>query len=216
MTVLKPAWTYIGTGGVNIWAGRRQQPIAIVCHIMAGTLAACDSWFSNPAAQASANFGVGKDGTIHCYVDPQGRDAPYANGVLAKPDAAVQALLAQTGGTNPNYWSVSLEHEGQSGDTVPTAQLDASAHLAAWLIETFGIANDEAHLLGHYEFDAVNRSGCPGWSTVQWQEWEAAVNDYLGATPVPTPAPGPDVRDAITRIHRAEDELAAALENLAT
>lgn len=219
MPVTKPAWTFVGTGGVNIWVGRRLQPIAIVAHIMEGTLAGCDSWFSNPAAQASANFGVGKNGTIHCYVDPDGKDAPYANGNLAGPDAAVQALVTQMHGTNPNYWSLSIEHEGHSGEALTTAQLDASGHLAAWLCQHFGIPADENHLLGHYEFDSVTRAGCPGWDRNGWLAWEGAISHYLGGVPAPVPTPPgpgpqPDIASARSRIQSAMVDLQAAVQDL--
>jgi hypothetical protein len=200
MSVTKPPITWIGTAGNNIWAGRGQTKLAWVNHIAEGTIAAVDSWFSNPAAQASTNFCVGKNGMIHCYVDPEGPDAPYANGIINQPAATVTALLSQTGNANPNYWTVSVEHEGHSGEALTPAQLDASAHLAAYYLERLGIPNDEGHLLGHYEFDAVTRAACPGWSRAQWVAWEAAVTGYLTPQPAPQPVPGPDIEAALARL----------------
>jgi N-acetyl-anhydromuramyl-L-alanine amidase AmpD len=186
VAVAKPELTVIGTAGQNIFQGIHNAKQAIVCHIMEGTLAGCDGWFSNPGAQASANYGVGKDGSIHQYVDPQGTDAPFANGLLANQDAAVQALMAANpAGTNPNWITVSIEHEGHSGDALTPAQLAASAQLSAWLCETFAITADEDHLLGHYEFDAVTRARCPGWDRAAWLRYEGAVTALL-ARPVPT------------------------------
>ena len=57
--------------------------IAIVDHIMAGTLVGTDSWFQNPSSQVSAHFGVGKNGQIHQYVDIN--NVAWANGVVNKP-----------------------------------------------------------------------------------------------------------------------------------
>ena len=52
--------------------------IAIVDHIMSGTLTGTDSWFANPVSKVSSHFGVGKNGEIHQYVD---LDNPaWANG----------------------------------------------------------------------------------------------------------------------------------------
>lgn len=187
MSVSKPPMTIIGTNSQNLWRGRGQAKLAVVCHIMQGTLAGCDSWFSDPAAQASTNYAVGLDGTIHQYVDPEGPDAPFANGLVNQPDAAVQKLLAQTGNTNLNFVTVSIEHEGNSGDLLTTAQLDASAQLCAWLCERFGIPMDEDHILGHYEIDSVTRAGCPGWNRVAWLRYEAAVARFLAPAPVPQP-----------------------------
>jgi hypothetical protein len=132
MTVAKPPITWVGTGGNNIWQGQGLPKAAIVLHIAQGTLAGCDAWFSNPQAQASANYCVGLDGTIHCYVDPFGADAPFANGIVNQPDATFQALAASHP-QNPNWWSVSVEHAGMSGDPMPAAQMQASAQLVAWL-----------------------------------------------------------------------------------
>jgi hypothetical protein len=180
MSVTKPAWTFVGTGGQNVYTTGKRKPVAIVCHIMQGTLAGCDSWFSDPRAQASANFGVGKGGEIHCYVDPDGTSSPWANGKLAGQGAAVEVLLAEEGGVNPNLWTVSIEHEGMSGEALTPAQLAASAGLAAWLCAHFGIPADRLHLLGHYQFDAVMRAHCPGWSVDTWKEWLDMVQSDLG------------------------------------
>lgn len=198
MTVQKPPVTYIGTNGQNIWTGKGLPKVAIVCHIMEGTLAGCDSWFSNPAAQASSNYGIGKDGTIHCYVDPESKDAPFANGLVNKPDAAF-LTLAKAYPENPNYWTISIEHEGNSGDPMPPAQLAASAALAAWLCDRFGIPADDAHLLGHYEIDSVTRAGCPGWNHATWLTWEAAVLNALTPQPQPTP-PDPRIAQALAAL----------------
>ncbi len=70
-------------------------PEAVVVHIMQGTLAGCDSWFTSPASQVSAHFGVGKDGTVHQYVALA--DAAWANGVVEAGHTA--ALVDENAGT---------------------------------------------------------------------------------------------------------------------
>ncbi len=192
MTVSKPDWIVKPTP--NVWIGTRLPPMAYVCHIAVGTLEAVDNTFAAPGGPsnpnpASANFCVGKNGEVHCYVDPSGPNSPWANGIVNKPDAAVQALLQAEGGVNPNWWTISCEHEGMPGDLLTPAQLDASAHLAAWCLETFNIPNLDTRLLGHYEIDSVNRPGCPGWNHAQWVTWEAAVSAYLVGPPTPQPPP---------------------------
>src|SRR5258708_6741269 len=85
----------------NLWVGQGQQPkLAIVAHVMAGTIEGADSWFKNPAAKASANYGVAKDGRIWCWVDPAGPDAPFANGLVQNPDPTVQRLIDRAGDVN--------------------------------------------------------------------------------------------------------------------
>jgi hypothetical protein len=189
--IAKPTTVWLGTGGNNIWKGRGTAKRAVVLHIAEGPIGAVDSWFQDPQAQASSNFCVGLDGSIHEYVDPEGPDAPFANGLLNQPDVAVQRLVAAQGGANPNYWTVSIEHEGSSGDLLTAAQLAASAQLCAWACERWGIPADEDHLLGHYEFDSVTRAGCPGWNRAQWVEYEAAVSAALAPAPPPVPVPVP-------------------------
>lgn len=187
MPVPKPPITWIGTAGQNTWKGAGQHPkVAIVLHIAQGSLSGIDSWFSDIRAQASANYAVGLDGTIHCYVDPASGEAPFANGIVQAPDATFQQLAAAHP-SNPNYWTISVEHEGFSGKPLTAAQLHASAWLTAWLCDVFKIPADEAHLLGHMEIDSVTRAQCPGWDRNGWVTYEAAVSAFLAAPPQPTP-----------------------------
>lgn len=89
----------------------------VVLHIMQGTLDGSDAWFRNPAAQASAHFGVGKDGRIFQWVDTHDK------------------AWAEVAG-NSNW--ISIEHEGNSGDKLTDAQLAASARVCAWAARTHG------------------------------------------------------------------------------
>lgn len=86
-------------------------PIGVVLHIMQGTLDGTDSWFHNPAAQASAHFGVGKDGRVFQWVNTEAR------------------AWAQAAG-NPSY--LSIECEGYHGDALTQRQVAAVAGIVAW------------------------------------------------------------------------------------
>lgn len=135
--------------------------IAIVDHIMSGTLVGTDSWFLNSASQVSSHFGVGKNGEIHQYVDT---DYPaWANGSANNPD---WNLLKS--GVNPNYYTISIEHEGESGDVMPEAQYKSTLALHRWLIDELDIPIDDDHIIGHYRIDSVNKSNCPG-SGFPWE-----------------------------------------------
>jgi N-acetyl-anhydromuramyl-L-alanine amidase AmpD len=59
----KPNIIWIGTP--NFTSPKGYKTIAIVDHIMAGTLAGTDSWFNNPTSKVSSHFGVGKNGEIY-------------------------------------------------------------------------------------------------------------------------------------------------------
>ena len=133
---------------------KKQKTIAIVNHIMQGTLAGTDSWFTNPASGVSSHFGVGKNGEIHQYV---GLDHPaWANGAVNKPNWPLYA------GGNPNHYTVSIEHEGYSGDVMPEAQYQATLALHRWLVETLEIPVTRDNIIGHYRIDSVTRARCPG------------------------------------------------------
>lgn len=86
--------------------------LGLVLHIMEGTEPGTDAWFHNPASQVSAHFGNPKTGQILQWVDTA--DKAWA-------EAAA----------NP-YW-VSVENEGNSGDSLTTSQVENLAHLLAWL-----------------------------------------------------------------------------------
>jgi hypothetical protein len=170
MAVEAPPIVWIGTNGHNVGYGA-QGPIAIVNHIAEGTVAGCDSWFSNPAAGASTSFALNGQ-TIHQYVR-----APYygwAHGVIANPSDRFLRLqreaLDRGLGSNPNVWALGIEHEGYTGNPMPAAQWSMTIWLAAWLAQTYGIPIDRDHIIGHRDIDSVNRKLCPGWSESDW-DW---------------------------------------------
>lgn len=167
----KPNITWIGSPNYSQPKGRKF--IAIVNHIMSGTLAGTDSWFVNPASQVSSHFGVGKNGEIHQYVDLT--YPAWANGAAHKPN---WPLLQY--GVNPNHYTVSIEHEGESGDVMPEAQYQATLALHRWLIETLGIPVTRDNIIGHYRIDSVNKAGCPGSGF----PWDRLFRDLEGGSDV--------------------------------
>ncbi|MEU6925468.1 peptidoglycan-binding protein [Streptomyces sp. NPDC046631] len=102
----------------NCTKGGQDAVHGVVLHIMAGTLDGSDSWFRNPSSQASAHFGVGKDGRIYQWVDTA--DRAWAQG-------------------NGNRTWLSIEHEGQGGDSLTADQLQATASIVAWMHQTHGV-----------------------------------------------------------------------------
>ena len=78
-------------------SGKRNHKIdTITIHCMAAnmTVEACGSWFSNPAAQASSNYGIDSDGKIALYVDEQNRS--WATSSAANDHRAVTIEVANT------------------------------------------------------------------------------------------------------------------------
>lgn len=169
--------------------------VAIVHHIMQGTLAGTDSWFASPKSGASTHFGVGKDGTIHQYVDLA--DAAWGNGLMQKPDLTIPWLKeCWDKNVNPNLMTVSIEFEGahstnpngsiKSPDWAPTeAQITAAVALDRWLCAEFGIVPGPHTLIGHFQIDGVNRPYCPG-PQFPWDRMRAEV----GSAPAEAPKPG--------------------------
>lgn len=102
----------------NRTVGGQDAVYGVVLHVMQGTLDGTDAWFRNSSSQASAHFGVGKDGRIFQWVDTADR------------------AWAQVDG---NRTWLSIEHEGKSGDSLIPAQLAASARVIAWMHATHGV-----------------------------------------------------------------------------
>lgn len=181
----KPAVTWVGSP--NFTPGRKgQQPVAIVYHIMAGTLAGTDSWFRNPGSKVSAHFGIGRDGAIHQYVREE--DTAWANGRVAAP---TWSLLERFPKVNPNAYTLSIEHEGQPGEPFTEEMYEASLALTRYLLDRWSIPVDRDHLIGHHRIDGVNRAHCPGPSF----PWDRLFAD-LSPPPAGDAGPFPDVSAA--------------------
>ena len=111
-----PAATW--RGPIPNQGGYISNPRLGVFHIMEGTLSGTDSWFHNPAANSSAHFGIGKDGTVLQWVDTN---------TVAWHCSSYNAV------------AIGLEHEGFTGDTLTTAQVAADQALVLWLHDVCGI-----------------------------------------------------------------------------
>lgn len=125
------------------------SPRLFVVHIMEGSLDGCDSWFHNPDAEASSNFGNGKDGRLFQWVGTA--DTAWAQAAY-------------------NHVSVSVEHEGETGDHLTPEQLENDAQLLAWAHRVHGIplqvTNDPAGsgVIGHGLLGVAggDHPDCPG------------------------------------------------------
>lgn len=175
VNVGKPDITWVGSP--NFWVGRWGEDVLGICdHIMQGTLGSTDGWFNNPASGVSATFGVGKAGAIHQYVSLA--DSAWANGIVKQPDLSVKWLADFVRrGDNPNHCTVSIEHEGNSGDVMPEAQYQATLRLHKWLLSQFPkITADRQGIIGHYQIDLPDKSRCPGAGF----PWTRLITDLAG------------------------------------
>lgn len=130
------------------------KPEIIVLHIMDGTLAGTDSWFSMPTAKVSSHYGIGFKGEVHQYV--QEKDTAWTQGYhagatfkLHKPDV------------NPNLYCLSIEHEGRDLSIIHEAQIAASVELIKAMATKWNIPIDRDHIIGHYEIDPIRKPYCP-------------------------------------------------------
>lgn len=141
----------------------QNAPEAITIHVTGpGSMDGMKAWFRNTSSQASAHFGVGKDGSIDQYAELA--DATWHNGILNKPDLS-NLLIASwvSGRINPNVKTVGIEvllAPGEQLNEYP-AQKRSLLLLMDWLVDVAKIPADRLHIIGHYQVDSVNRSVDP-------------------------------------------------------
>ncbi|MBY0011513.1 N-acetylmuramoyl-L-alanine amidase [Paenibacillus typhae] len=154
-------------------------PLAIVNHISGGTMGSMDAWFtSKDNLQSSAHFGISKSGIIHQYL-PIERMA-WANGLTAANiKKATAVIIQEEAPTNPNKYTVSIEHEGIDGAlTEPqfTASVWLHKYIAAEVKRIYGkeLLLDTKHVIGHFQVDPVRKPYCPG-PKFPWERLYAAL-----------------------------------------
>ena len=132
---------WVGCAPENFRKGRPQGhvPVAIVIHIMEGSLQGTDAWFRNPKAAVSAHYGVGKTGTIHQYVEES--DTAFHAGNAVGPTAQ---LVKDRPGVNPNYYTVGIEHEGFADTDWTDAMYAASSALIRDIADRWAIPLERA------------------------------------------------------------------------
>ena len=166
--------------------------IAIVDHITQGAFPGCLDWLRNPVSQASATYIVTKTGRIIQLVKEG--DKAWANGIVNKPNWSLYD------GTNPNLYTLSIEHEGQSGEPLTEAQYQSTLFLHKELTLKYGIPIDTDHIIGHYRIDSVNKANCPGSGF----PWVQLFKDLKG---------GNKVKKVVVYFSPADDSVALAVSN---
>lgn len=95
---------YIPASTNNYMKGRGDYKICkITPHHMAGKLTAaqCGNIFANPARQASANYGIGYNGEIACYVNEEDRAYTSSNKANDCQAITIEVANSSTGGDWP-------------------------------------------------------------------------------------------------------------------
>jgi hypothetical protein len=173
-------------GSPNHWVGRWGEPVqGIVDHISQGVLNSNIAWFGNPQSEVSSTYEVAQNGHIVQYVSEA--DTAWANGPidLSRPDGYDHSIpwLDECAkmGYNPNKRTISIEHEGFTGNAMPVAQYKATLALhQAILGRHQTIAAGPQGIIGHFQINKTQKPFCPG-TGFPWQQlfkdlaaWEAA------------------------------------------
>lgn len=180
---VKPAPT------TNFYKGRAGQTCkAVVLHIAEGSYIGSTNWLTNPASGVSAHFIVSKAGDITQMVSLY--DTAYANGLSWNGSTWIDPEGSHvtppwpglTPPTNPNFQTVSVEHEGHSGEAWTPAMIAADVHILEFVHTIYPLTwAPHTSLIGHFEISPVNRAHCPG-TGCPFDTIAAAAN---GAGPMP-------------------------------
>jgi N-acetylmuramoyl-L-alanine amidase len=150
----------------NFWEGRAgKKVIAIVNHITAGLMPGCLDWLTNPKSKASTHYLITKTGRIIQLVDEA--NTAWHCGTVQKPSWGLYD------GTNPNRYTIGIEHEALPGQGLTDAQFISSATLHYDLVKRYGLSVDSEHIIGHYRIDSVQRPNDPGAGF----PWDKLFND---------------------------------------
>lgn len=172
-------------------AGRHgHAPVAIVNHVMQGTMGGTISEFTNPATKKSSNYAIGLNGRIVQFVADD--NAAWANGNIREPNISVTPWVKEARALhiNPNDLCISIEwegrHQGGRSGWVPfngaplwvdlvkgsipaggfwapsVTQYQAGLALIGALCDKHQIPRDRAHIGRHSDVDNVAKWFCPG------------------------------------------------------
>ena len=153
----------------HFWVGHSGRK-AVVIHIAEGGFSSSIEYMRDNGK--SAHFMVSLRGTVAQLVGVE--SSAWCNGLTWKPgrgwlcphDKIVQPsweLLEAP--INPNVQTISIEHEGKTGQPWPAAQIAATVELLQWLAKRYPSLSPYrvgSTLIGHYHIDPKDKARCPG------------------------------------------------------
>jgi N-acetyl-anhydromuramyl-L-alanine amidase AmpD len=163
----------------NFTPDGQDQVLGLIVHIMDGSFEGSKSWFNNPESQASSHFGTRRDGYAEQWVDTKDR------------------AWAQAAG---NHDYISVENEGEGGDSLTDGQIQRIAELFSWVHTVYGVpiqlANNPGESgLGWHGMGGKSWGGhtsCPGDAVrAQFEEILKRTNAIVNPKPIPKPTPPP-------------------------
>lgn len=185
----------------NYQKGRRDPSTGVlwdvdqaVIHVTMGGHEGTRSWFNYRKSDVSATYNVLTNGLVDQFVDE--KDTAFAQGIVDRP---VAPLVRARPGVNPNFYSISIEHEGDGTKPLTSKQRDASAELLASLPSRWPkLKLTKDHVVPHNWIRASK--ACPGRISVTELltiangattpepfvplVWSHAVGDYLAVVRV--------------------------------
>jgi len=141
---------------------------AVVLHGTAGGLNGSIQWLRNPYSSVSANYVISKTGVIYQLVDWQAGNRAWANGIVETSDPTINWLNdAIKKGINPNWITVSIEHEATKWEMdnhakMTDAQFNSSIDLTANILKLAGLKANHQTIIGHNQISGKNKFNCPG------------------------------------------------------
>ena len=178
----KLAQSFMPAHSNNYSKGRQGYKICkITPHHMAGKLTAkrCGELFQDPNRQASANYGIGYNGEIICYVDEQNRAYTSSNRANDCQAITIEVANSQNGGD----WPISEA----SWNSLVNLCVDICKRYEFRLVYD-GTPNGS--LTRHNMFAATS---CPGpYLQGRFPELVEVVNARLDEQPAPAPEPKPE------------------------
>jgi N-acetyl-anhydromuramyl-L-alanine amidase AmpD len=193
---------FVGNEDTNKSDRRGYKPLAIVNHISEGSMSSMISWFTSKNNQvSSAHFGVSRAGEIYQFVSV--KDNAWANGLNSEQYKDARASIVQRMGINPNWYTISIEHEGIHSETkgsLTLPQKKATVWLHQYIVDQVKeiydetIPLDKEHILRHSDIDPVRKPFCPGELfpldeiiqslQANSKHWAESDYDYLSANGV--------------------------------
>jgi len=174
---------------------------AVVLHIAQGGFQSSIDFLKGVGL--SSHFIVAKDGRIVQMVSVN--DTAFANGLnfhngkWFTPEKTPRLIVPQPSwsglipGRNPNFYTISIEHEGFTTEKRTAAMQAADVRLLAWIADQFQLVyTPHKTLIGHFEIDPMRKSFCPG-SKMDFEAIAQAANRQ----PIPLPETMPYTPDSL-------------------
>lgn len=164
MADIFPGATAQQVGGYFPRAGIDPNLVLSVVHITAGLGDALSIAKSVEARQVTASFWTNRDGRIYQTMLDPARMGPWTNGFLNRPDLNNRRIAAIVRDkVNPNTRNLlTIENAGlEPGYPITAAQEAACARIIAYYHRKYGVPISRETVVGHYQYDGVNRINCP-------------------------------------------------------